>query len=150
MENIIYQLTKENRDQREGMQQLKIQSENLSEELLQLKTKINHHEEDIRQLMDKNKNREEETQTKNGIGTRKKRQIADGVTSSGSWTMLEISDRVIGNMDYDNYGIKIYDHVSNKDANKKNIEKKYFFEPIGQLDHHSAKSAFNNFSKKLK
>jgi len=86
---------------------------------------------------------------KNGAGSRIRRQAnADGETSSASWAKLEISDHVIGYMDYDSYTVKIYDHASNKNPNIKNEEKKYYFEPIGQLDHRTAKSAFNNISKK--
>jgi len=85
-----------------------------------------------------------------GIKARIKRQAnSDGDTYSASWAKLEISDHVIGYMDYDIYTVKIYDHASNnKDLNVKNEDKKYYFEPIGQLDHRTAKSAYNNISKK--
>jgi len=69
-------------------------------------------------------------------------------TSSSSWEKLEISNRVVGEMNYNTYTIKIYGHASNNDVNKKNERKKYYFEPICQLDHFSAESAFNNVSKK--
>jgi len=89
------------------------------------------------------------TEENNRFGARIKRQRnSDGDTSSTSWAKLEISDHVIGYMDYDIYTVKIYDHASNKDVNVRNEEKKYYFEPIGQLDHRSAKSVFNNISKK--
>ena len=51
-------------------------------------------------------------------------------------------------MDYDTYTVKIYDHASNKKMDVKTEDKKYYFEPIGQLNHLSAQSAFNNISKK--
>jgi len=69
-------------------------------------------------------------------------------TTSTSWAKLEISDRVIGYMDYDTYTVKIFDHALNKDVNMKNEKKKYYFEPIGQLNHLSAESSYNNVSKK--
>ena len=71
---------------------------------------------------------------------------ADG--SSESWAKLQVSDDVIGTMDYDSYSIKIYGHAKNKDIATKNEDKKYYFEPIGQLNHRSAQSAFNNITKK--
>ncbi len=68
--------------------------------------------------------------------------------SSSSWAKLEVSDHVIGHMDSGNFSTKIYDHASNKDSNTKKEDKKYFFEPLGLLDHLSAKSVLNRNSKK--
>ncbi len=77
-----------------------------------------------------------------------KREVDVKDTSSASWVKLEISDRVIGYMDYDTYTIKIYDHSSNKDIHVKNEDKKYYFEPVSQLNQLSAQSYFNNISRK--
>ncbi len=83
----------------------------------------------------------------NEYGVKAKLQVDISDPFSASWAKLEISaDHVIGYMDYDTYTIKIYDHASNKEMNMKNEEKKYYFEPIGQRDHLSAKSAVNNVS----
>lgn len=76
-----------------------------------------------------------------------KPQVKSFAGNPSSWAKLEISDVVIGSMDYDTYQVKIYNHASNKDVDMNNVEKKYYFEPIGQLDHLSAKSNFNNVSK---
>jgi len=100
--------------------------------------------------MDRIKILESKTNTEdpNEYRAKVKRQADIKNSSFASWAKLEISDHVIGYMDYDTCTIKIYDHASNRDINIKNEEKKYYFEPIGQLDHFSAKSAFNNISNK--
>ena len=66
---------------------------------------------------------------------------------SSSWSKFQISDDVIGTMDYDRYSIKIYGHTKNKDNTTKNEDKKYYFEPTGQLIHRSARSIYNNITK---
>jgi len=85
----------------------------------------------------------------NEYGVKAKLQVDISDLFSASWAKLEISaDHVIGYMDYDTYTIKIYDHASNKEMNMKNEEKKYYFEPIGQIDHLSAKRAIYPWSAK--
>lgn len=89
------------------------------------------------------------TEKQNDTLGRVKRQVdVKDTFPSTSWMKLEILDRVIGYMDYETYTIKIYDHTPIKEIHLKNEDKKYYFEPIGQLNQLSAQSAFNNISRK--
>ena len=69
-------------------------------------------------------------------------------SSETSWWQIEVFDETVGRMDYCNYALKIYDHALNKDVNLKNEERKFYFEPVVQLNHLSARSYFNNNSQK--
>jgi hypothetical protein len=67
---------------------------------------------------------------------------------SSSWAKLQqISpDTLIGSMEYGNFLIEIYEHA---DYNQKSSDsqKKYFYSPIALLDHSSAVSTYNKFTK---
>ena len=68
--------------------------------------------------------------------------------TDSSWAKLQVSDNVLATMDYDNYALKIFPHAINKDLTTKNEDKKYYFEPIGQLNHLSASAKLNPVSGK--
>jgi len=166
LENVIDLMKKQNENQHEKILQLESEINHQKDEINKLNQENKNQKEEtqyIKSVLDRliiqrttsnqTKNRHVESNqdfygmSKNGIGTKVKRQV-DIPDTSASWAKLEISDDVIGYMDYDTYTVKIYDHASNKDVNKKSEEKKYYFEPFGQLDHQSAKSFFNNISEK--
>ena len=161
IEKDVEQWKKENQNQNEEIRLLKNKNNNHEEEIERLKTQIEHliHQQSYEKSTGETTNedfirrpsvkRSERSVNKPNAKTatikpQLKSTAAD--VSYASWPKLEISDKVIGYMDYDTYTVKIYDHASNKDENIKKEEKKYYFEPIGQLDHLSAKSDFNNVS----
>ena len=151
----IHLLKKQSKNQEEEIHLLNNQKKDQEKEILQMKSSIEH----LQNLQDK-AYFTNQTMSNVSFGISNKR-TARAVTSepvekqtnpadlsSTSWAKLEISNRVIGEMNYNTYTVKIYGHSSNKDVNLPNQKKKYYFEPIGQLNHKSAKSTFNNVSKK--
>jgi len=166
MEEDISWLKTENKNQKEEIRLLKKQSNNQEEEvhllnnqkkdqekeILQLKSSIEHlldlqHESYSANRAKTNVSLEiSSKRTVRAVTSKPESTVTD--ISSTSWAKLEISDRVIGYMDYDTYTVKIFEHNSNKGVNMTNEKKKYYFEPIGQLNHLSAESTFNNVSKK--
>lgn len=157
METDINWLKTENKIQKEAIDLLNSEKMNHEKEILELKSSIEH----LQNLQDEaystnqtmsnvsfeiSNKRTARAVTRNSEPTEKQTNPLD--TFSTSWEKLEISNRVIGEMNYNTFTVKIYGHATNNDFNKKNEEKKYYFEPIGQLDHQSAESAFNNVSKK--
>ena len=152
MEMDIKWLKTENQNQREEIHLLKKQYETQKQEIDHLRNqKLNQQKETLQMkspieylidLQYGNYSAINQTTNTTGFGIANKRTVRAANSepaiekgtpsdiSSSSWAKLEISDRVIGYMDYDTYTVKIYDHASNKDMNKKSEEKKYYFEPI--------------------
>jgi hypothetical protein len=66
--------------------------------------------------------------------------------SSSSRAKLKISLDTFSSMEYGNFLVEIYEHA---DYNQKSsdIQKKYFYSPIALLDHSSAVSTYNKFTK---
>jgi len=119
---------------------------NLLEQQIHLLNSKNKHQENDIHLMDKKINRLLNTQERK---TREKRALKKPQESSNNmesfWSKLQISSRELGSMPYEDYGISIYGHSEN--TIKTNDEKQYFYAPISQLLHKSAKASFNNVSK---
>jgi hypothetical protein len=71
---------------------------------------------------------------------------------TSSWAKLQISPDDIGSMPYGNKRIKIYEHAANQRNYvaplSKNMSSKYYYAPITLLDHKSARSSFNNVTKR--
>ena len=67
--------------------------------------------------------------------------------SSQSWSQIEVSDSVLGALDYDNYEILLYEHARNFQDIPGN-QKIFFFAPIVQLNQMSAISYYNKLTRK--
>ena len=65
---------------------------------------------------------------------------------SPTWEKLQISPDPFSSMKYANFRIKIYEHANNKVATTIS-QKKYFYSTLAILDHKSAVSAYNRFTK---
>ncbi|XP_046637883.1 uncharacterized protein LOC124316156 isoform X2 [Daphnia pulicaria] len=66
--------------------------------------------------------------------------------SSSSCAKLKISLDTFSSMKYGNFLIDIYEHVDNNQKSS-DSQKKYFYSPIALLDHSSAVSIYNRFTK---
>ncbi|XP_046637878.1 interaptin-like isoform X1 [Daphnia pulicaria] len=66
--------------------------------------------------------------------------------SSSSWAKLKISPDTFSSMKYGNFLIEIYEHANNNQKSS-DSQKKYFYSPIALLDHSSAVSIYNRFTK---
>jgi hypothetical protein len=64
---------------------------------------------------------------------------------SSSWANLQISPDPLSSMEFGNFLIEIYEHANNQNATTS--EKKYFYSPLGLLDHKSAVSRYNMVTK---
>jgi hypothetical protein len=66
--------------------------------------------------------------------------------SSSSWAKLKISPDTFSSMEYGNFLIEIYEHADNNQKSS-DSQKKYFYSPLALLDHSSAVSIYNRFTK---
>jgi hypothetical protein len=66
---------------------------------------------------------------------------------SSSWAKLQISPDTLSSMKYGNFLVEIYEHANNHKATTTDSKKKYFYSPIALLDHKSAISTYNRFTK---
>ncbi|XP_046637877.1 uncharacterized protein LOC124316153 isoform X2 [Daphnia pulicaria] len=66
--------------------------------------------------------------------------------SSSSWAKLKISPDTFSSMEYGNFLTEIYEHADNNHKSTAS-QKKYFYSPIALLDHSSAVSTYNRFTK---
>jgi hypothetical protein len=66
--------------------------------------------------------------------------------SSSSWAKLKISPDTFSSMEYGNFLIEIYEHADNNQKSS-DSQKKYFYSPLALLDHSSAVSTYNRFTK---
>jgi hypothetical protein len=62
-----------------------------------------------------------------------------------SWAKLQISPDSLSSMEYGNFLVEIYEHASNQKST--DSQKKYFYSPLALLDHSSAISIYNRFTK---
>ena len=67
--------------------------------------------------------------------------------SSSSWAKLQISPTELCSMPYGSFRVNIYEHAENHKATTPPARFKYFYSPIGLLDHNSAITSFNNVRK---
>jgi hypothetical protein len=75
-------------------------------------------------------------------------QQSDNPNVSSFWTKLQqISPDTLSSMEYGNFRIEIFEHVNNHKATTTAGEKKYFYSPLALLDHKSAVSSYNKFTK---
>ncbi|XP_046637862.1 uncharacterized protein LOC124316145 isoform X2 [Daphnia pulicaria] len=75
-------------------------------------------------------------------------QQSDNPGGSSFWVKLQqISPDTLSSMEYGNFLIEIYEHVNNHKPTITASEKKYFYSPIALLDHSSAVSTYNKFTK---
>ena len=79
------------------------------------------------------------------IGCNCQSDINLGANSSSSWANLQISPDPLSSMEFGNFLIEIYEHANNQNATTS--EKKYFYSPLGLLDHKSAVSRYNMVTK---
>jgi hypothetical protein len=67
--------------------------------------------------------------------------------ASSSWAKLQqISPYTLSSMEYGNFLIEIYEHADNN-LKSSDSQKKYFYSPLALLDHSSAVSIYNRFTK---
>jgi hypothetical protein len=67
--------------------------------------------------------------------------------SSSSWAKVQqISPDTLSSMEFGNFLIEIYEHADNNHKSTAS-QKKYFYSPIALLDHSSAVSIYNRFTK---
>ena len=65
-----------------------------------------------------------------------------------SWSNLQIAPGYIFSVPYKEYSLKIYEHYNNNNPKTNSTLKKYFYTPLSLLDHLSASSELNVFTKK--
>lgn len=65
-----------------------------------------------------------------------------------SWSRLKVSPEELGSMPYGDFSINIYGHTANERQELSNVTKRYYYVPVCELIHKSAKSFFNNVIKK--
>ena len=69
-------------------------------------------------------------------------------SDSSTWEKLQISPDTFSSVEYANFLIEIYEHTdNNKPATTNTSQKKYFYSPLAILDHKSAVSSYNRFTK---
>ncbi|XP_046637840.1 uncharacterized protein LOC124316133 isoform X1 [Daphnia pulicaria] len=62
-----------------------------------------------------------------------------------SLAKLQISPEPLSSMEYGNFLVEIYEHANNQKST--DSQKKYFYSPLALLDHSSAISTYNKFTK---
>ena len=70
-----------------------------------------------------------------------------GSDSSTCAEKLQISPDTFSSVEYANFLIEIYEHTDNNKATTTMSQKKYFYSPLAILDHKSAVSSYNRFTK---
>jgi hypothetical protein len=70
-----------------------------------------------------------------------------GSGASSSWAKLQISPDTLSSMECGNFLVEIYEHANNHKLTTTASEKKYFYSPIGLLDHTSVVSRLNRVTK---
>ena len=69
-------------------------------------------------------------------------------SDSSTWEKLQISPDTFSSVEYANFLIEIYEHTDNNKASTTTMsQKKYFYSPLAMLDHKSAVSSYNRFTK---
>jgi hypothetical protein len=68
-------------------------------------------------------------------------------SDSSTWEKLQISPDTFSSIEYANFLIEIYEHTDNNKATITMNQKKYFYSPLAILDHKSAVSSYNRFTK---
>ena len=68
-------------------------------------------------------------------------------SDSSTWEKLQISPDTFSSVEYANFLIEIYEHTDNNKATTTMSQKKYFYSPLAILDHKSAVSSYNRFTK---
>lgn len=85
---------------------------------------------------------------------KKNSKIHDPKTSepigSSTWSRLHISPNELGSMPYGQFSVNIYAHTDNNVLEKsgRNETKRFFYTPMVHLNYGSARSAFNNATKR--
>ena len=68
-------------------------------------------------------------------------------SDSSTWEKLQISPDTFSSVEYANFLIEIYEHTDNNKATTTMSQKKYFYSSLAILDHKSAVSSYNRFTK---
>nr|CAH0101839.1 unnamed protein product [Daphnia galeata] len=68
-------------------------------------------------------------------------------SDSSTWEKLQISADTFSSVEYANFLVEIYEHTDNNKASTTMSQKKYFYSPLTILDHKSAVSSYNRFTK---